>query len=81
MSKLFQEIDPDDFVDATTLMDRLSSSLIDTKQASEGICYRCGIYFRHTCQQRTLRKCSCNPHPFLDGEGPVVVTQNSAEEE
>jgi DNA-binding MarR family transcriptional regulator len=58
LERMFPKIPSDEFARATDWLDRISAALIGHPNRLEGICQRCGIYFRNKCLQRVI-----NPEP------------------
>ncbi len=59
---LFRQFMPQDFIDAGELLDRLSLDLVDASSRPDGLCFRCGIYFRDKCLLRDATKRTCYHH-------------------
>ena len=59
LEQVFGEIDPEEFLRAANLLDRLSARVLEHTAASEEICLRCGIYFREECLMRKMLGSRC----------------------
>jgi DNA-binding MarR family transcriptional regulator len=59
---LFESFTPQEFRDASGLLDRLSADLVNAGARSKDLCFRCGIYFRDKCVLRDISKRVCYYH-------------------
>jgi DNA-binding MarR family transcriptional regulator len=59
---LFDQASTENLDDASVFLDRLSVDLVNLMGASDGVCLRCGIFFREKCLLREANRRDCRFH-------------------
>jgi len=62
LNEIFGRLSGDELKDATTMLDRLSLSIVDREEGVDEVCFRCGIHFRNRCLLRQSRQRDCFFH-------------------